>query len=235
MRFGWKAQNKSLAIFAGEAYNVEMGITNDVFPTRVDETPACSQQVNEPNDITRVDVSDAQNQGFNNPLHILADWLEFAIFMRQLAPPEPVPFSPSALRGQQLFGTGADHPGIGCSLCHTPTMVTGPRHETAALQNVPAHLYSDLLIHHMGSGLADNIAQGLAAGDMFRTTPLWGIGQRIFFLHDGRTSDLLAAIRAHASGGTDGYPPSEADAVIQHFNSLTPGDQQAILEFLRSL
>jgi len=78
-------------------------------------------------------------------------------------------------------------------------MVTGPQHETEALQNLEAHLYSDLLIHHMGNGLADNITQGLAEGDMLRTTPLWGIGQRRFFLHDGRTDDLLMAIKAHAS------------------------------------
>ena len=239
-RFGWKAQNKSLTIFAGEAYNVEMGITNDVFPTARDETPACNQGVNEPNDITRTDTSDFRNQAFNNPLHMLPDWLEFAIFMRELAPPEPAPFSPSAQRGQQLFGTGINNPGVGCFLSHTPTMVTGPRHETEALQNIPANLYSDLLIHHMGSGLADNVTQGLAEGDMFRTTPLWGIGQRIFFLHDGRTDDLLAAIAAHASpGDADGrgnkYPPSEAAAVIRRFNALPASDKQAILDFLRSL
>ena len=240
-RFGWKAQNKSLAIFAGEAYNVEMGVTNDVFPNARDETPACNQGVNEPNDITRTDTNDLRNQSFTNPKHILADWLEFAIFMRQLAPPQPVPFSSSALRGQQLFGTGTANPGIGCFLCHTPTMVTGPRHETEALENVQANLLSDLLLHHMGPGLADNVTQGLAGGDMFRTTPLWGIGQRIFFLHDGRTSDLLAAIAAHASGGEDeqedrgSYPPSEANAVIRKFNALPAVDKQAILDFLRSL
>jgi CxxC motif-containing protein (DUF1111 family) len=246
-RFGWKAQNKSLTVFAGEAYNVEMGVTNDVFPNARDETPACNQKTNEPNDITRTDTNDLRNQGFNNPLHILPDWLEFAIFMRQLAPPEPVPFSPGARRGQQLFGTGVDNPGIGCFLCHTPAMMTGPHHETEALQNLEAHLYSDLLIHHMGSNLADNVTQGLAQGDMFRTTPLWGIGQRLFFLHDGRTSDLLAAINAHApSGGPGGdfanfdnrggnYPPSEASAVIRRFNALSGGDKQAILDFLRSL
>jgi hypothetical protein len=249
-RFGWKAQNKSLAIFAGEAYNVEMGVTNDVFPTRTNETPACAKGVNEPNDITRVDTDDTRNQSFTNPLHILPDWLEFAIFMRQLAPPQPVPFSASARRGQQLFGTDATNPGIGCSLCHTPTLVTGSQNDTEALQNVQAHLFSDLLIHHMGRGLADNVTQGLAQGDMFRTTPLWGIGQRLFFLHDGRTSDLLAAIQAHASkhredgqgdggegSGEDGnhYPPSEANAVIHKFNALSSSDQQAILDFLRSL
>ena len=200
-RFGWKAQNKSLAIFAGEAYNVEMGVTNDVFPNSRDETPACNQgsqraERHHPHGHHR-----RAQPGLQQSAAHAADWLEFAIFMRQLAPPEPVPFSASAQRGQQLFGTGANNPGIGCFLCHTPTMVTGPRHETEALQNVPAHLYSDLLIHHMGSGLADNVTQGLAQGDMFRTTPLWGIGQRLFFLHDGRTNDLLAAIEAHASSG----------------------------------
>jgi hypothetical protein len=102
-RFGWKAQNKSLVIFAGEAYNVEMGVTNDLFPTRTNEAPACAQGVDEPNDITRTDDTDYRNQAFNNPLHILPDWLEFASFMRGLAPPQPMPFSPSAQRGQQLF------------------------------------------------------------------------------------------------------------------------------------
>jgi CxxC motif-containing protein (DUF1111 family) len=240
-RFGWKAQNKSLTIFAGEAYNVEMGITNDVFPTRTDETPACDQGVNEPNDITRVDTDDLRNQGFNNPLHILPDWLEFAIFMRALAPPGPVPFSASAQRGQRLFGTDVSNPGVGCFLCHTPMMVTGPQHDTQALQNLQANLYSDLLIHHMGRGLADNVTQGLAQGDMFRTTPLWGIGQRLFFLHDGRTDDLLIAIKAHASNDDedhsdgDSYPSSEATAVIRRFHALSPTDKQAILDFLRSL
>jgi len=241
-RFGWKAQNKSLAIFAGEAYNVEMGVTNDVFPTARDEAPNCAKGMNEPNDITRIDINDLRNQGYSNPLHMLPDWLEFAIFMRQLAPPQPAPFSAGALRGQQLFGTGAGNPGVGCFLCHTPMMMTGPRHETEALQSVQAHLYSDLLIHHMGSGLADNVTQGLAQGDMFRTTPLWGVGQRLFFLHDGRTNDLLAAIAAHASsrgedgrGPDDRYQGSEATAVIGKFNALSGGDKQAILDFLRSL
>jgi di-heme oxidoreductase (putative peroxidase) len=241
-RFGWKAQNKSLVIFAGEAYNVEMGVTSDVFPTSRDETPVCNQQVNEPNDIIRTDTTDIRNQGFTTPLHQIPDWFAFALFMRWLAPPEPVSLSPSGQRGQQLFGTDINNPGIGCFLCHTPSIVTGPRNETEALRSQTAHLYSDLLIHHMGNGLADNITQGLAQGDMFRTTPLWGIGKRIFFLHDGRTSDLLVAIRAHASdqqqpsvNGATGYPPSEADAVIQRFKALPAADKQAILDFLRSL
>src|SRR5206468_1148908 len=107
-------------------------------------------------------------------------------------------------------------PGVGCFACHTPMLMTGPLHDTRALQSLQANLYSDLLIHHMGRGLADNVTQGLAQGDMFRTTPLWGVGQRLFFLHDGRTTNLLTAIQAHASEGREGsgdgagqYPPSE--------------------------
>jgi hypothetical protein len=234
-RFGWKAQNKSLTIFAGEAYNVEVGVTNDQFPQARDETDACNQQKNEFTDITNTD-----NPAFTNPLKAFPDWFEFAIFMRELAPPQPVAFSASALRGQQLFGTSTSNAGIGCFLCHTPSMPTAARNGTAALQNLTANLYSDMLVHHMGPGLADGVTQGVAAGDMFRTTPLWGIGQRIFFLHDGRTSDLLAAIQAHASSsddaGQDGnYPNSEANQVIQKFNALSVADKQAILDFLRSL
>jgi len=84
-------------------------------------------------------------------------------------------------------------------------------------------------IHHMGNGLADNVGQGGAGGDKFRSAPLWGLGQRIFFLHDGRTRNVLTAIRAHSSSG------SEANSVISNFNQLSSSQQQDILNFLRSL
>jgi Di-haem oxidoreductase, putative peroxidase len=243
-RFGWKAQNKSITIFAGEAYNAEMGVTTDLFPQAVDESPACTADKSEPNDITRMDPDDSRNQGFDNPLHIVPDWLMFGIYMRFLDAPKPAPFSANAARGQQLFGTAPSNPGVGCVACHTATMVTPARSETAALQSLTVHAYSDLLIHHMGKGLADDITQGAASGDMFRTTPLWGVGQRMFFLHDGRTSDLLQAIEAHASGAGNCenaqgigqcYPASEANEVIRRFNQLSAADKQAILDFLRAL
>ncbi len=245
-RFGWKAQNKSIMIFAGEAYNVEMGVTNDLFPQATDEAPNCTVNKSEPNDIFRNDPTDERNQGFNNPFHILPDWQMFAIFMRFLDAPQPAPLSESAQRGMQLFGTDVHNPGVGCFACHTPLMMTPPQSETEALQNVEAHLFSDLLIHHMGKGLADDITQGKATGDMFRTTPLWGAGQRRFFLHDGRTSDLLTAIEAHRSAGMDCedgngkgttgcYGPSEANGVIRRFEALSAADKQAILDFLRAL
>ena len=82
------------------------------------------------------------------------------------------------------------------------------------------NLYSDLLIHDMGSGLADGVSQGQAGPSEFRTAPLWGLGQRIFFLHDGRTSDLLVAIQQHQSAGTGTQAPSEANAVVTKFNAV---------------
>jgi CxxC motif-containing protein (DUF1111 family) len=97
------------------------------------------------------------------------------------------------------------------------------------MSNQTAHLWSDLLVHHMGKGLADGITQGAAGPDEFRTAPLWGVGQRGFFLHDGRTTDLVQAIEDHRSLG------SEANKVIEQFNRLKTQDQQDIINFLRSL
>jgi CxxC motif-containing protein (DUF1111 family) len=97
------------------------------------------------------------------------------------------------------------------------------------LSNAPVNAFSDIEIHHMGTGLADNVSQGGAGGDQFRTAPLWGLGQRIFLLHDGRTTSLLRAINDHASNG------SEANTVEQNFDNLSPSQQQDLLNFLRSL
>ena len=230
-RFGWKAQNKSITIFAGEAYNVEMGITNEAFPTATEEDPDCQGASKpEPNDVVRTDSTEIKNQKFDNPLHILPDWQQFQMLMRFTDGPAPDPNpSDSAKRGKTLF---AD---IGCSLCHTPQMQTAPVMNSAVLQNRPVNSYTDLLVHHMGSKLADDISQGQAGPDEFRTTPLWGVGQRIFFMHDGRTSDLLRAIREHFSPVSSQYPASEANGVVRKFNQLSPADKQAILDFLRSL
>ena len=215
-RFGWKAQNKSLVIFAGEAYNVEMGVTNELFPTERDETPACLFNAT-PEDRTTLDAS--------QPTDVASDVLKFAFFLRFLAPPTPAPDTPSIAKGRALFKE------IGCALCHTPALHTG-KAATAALSEKPVPLYSDLLVHGMGPGLADNILQGSAKGDEFRTAPLWGLGQRIFFLHDGRTKDLVEAIRAHASHGDK---LSEANKVIARFRRLKESEKQDILNFLRGL
>ena len=211
-RFGWKAQNKSLELFTGEAYNVEQGVTNEIFQNERDETPGCLFN-GTPEDHTNFDQAGAA---------IVSDVVKFQNFMRFLAPPTPIPDTPSIAHGRQLFGQ------VGCALCHTPTLRTG-KSSSGALSNQNANLYSDLLVHNMGSGLADGIAQGNAAGNEFRTATLWGVGQRIFFLHDGRTTDLLVAIDDHASSG------SEANAVISRFDRLAGSDKQDILNFLRAL
>ena len=98
-----------------------------------------------------------------------------------------------------------------------------------ALSNTEAKLYSDLLVHHMGAGLADDIVQGNAGPDEFRTAPLWGVGQRVFFLHDGRTQDLVETIQQHTSSG------SEANGVVSRYNHLSENEKQDLLNFLRSL
>jgi CxxC motif-containing protein (DUF1111 family) len=87
----------------------------------------------------------------------------------------------------------------------------------------------------MGPGLTDGISQGQAGPTEFRTAPLWGLGQRIFFLHDGRTSDLREAIQAHRSGSFLTFNASEANAVIMNFNALQNSQKQDVLNFLRSL
>lgn len=119
-------------------------------------------------------------------------------------------------------------------MCHTPTLHTG-KSATEALSAKPVDLHSDLLLHHMGPRLADGILQGDAGPDEFRTAPLWGLGKRIFFLHDGRTKDLLEAIQAHASHGDSQFPHSEANDVIAKFTSLPEVQKQDILNFLRGL
>ena len=124
--------------------------------------------------------------------------------------------------------------GIGCAVCHTPSLTTG-RTTVTALSNKRADLFSDLALHAMGPGLADNVLQGAAAGDEFRTAPLWGLGQRLFFLHDGRTTNLVDAIRAHRSKGNRKFGDSEANAVIDRFEKLDGRDAQDLLNFLRSL
>jgi CxxC motif-containing protein (DUF1111 family) len=218
-RFGWKAQNKSLHIFTGEAYNVEMGITNLVFPNERDDTPFCSP-VPSPNDT--FDLSATGTGQFD-------DVTGFASFMRFLAPPARGPIDNTVVEGSNQFVN------IGCAFCHSPTLVTAPSKFGPGLSVQVIHPYSDFALHNMGPGLADHISQGEAAGDEFRTAPLWGLGQRLFFLHDGRETDLLRVIADHASQGNSQFRPSEANRVVENFNALSDRDQQAILNFLRSL
>ena len=226
-RFGWKAQNKSLLMFAGEAYNVEMGISNELFPQERDETLGCLFNAT-PEDTLNFTTPSAPASNANTA--VISDIEAFANFMRMLAPPAPSPGTASTANGRAIFAR------IGCAHCHTPSFTTGrmiasgsSKVPSAALSNQTVNLFSDLLVHHMGRGLADGITQGGAGPDEFRTAPLWGVGQRVFFLHDGRTNNLLEAIEAHKS------KDSEANKVVDHFHGLKARERQDIINFLRSL
>ena len=234
-RFGWKAQNKSLHMFAGEAYNVEMGISNLIFPQDRPLPEEDQQGHGLPANCLNLSGG-GYPEDTNNPslsgAAILDDVSAFADYMRTLAPPPTggVLLNGSAVSPQSIANGKSLFSSIGCATCHnTTTGTTQPSSITGSLSKAPVHAFSDIEIHHMGAGLADNVSQGNAGGDQFRTAPLWGLGQRIFLLHDGRTTDLIGAIQAHQSDG------SEANTVIDNFNSLSDAQIQNLLNFLRSL
>ena len=214
-RFGWKAQNKSLMIFSGEAYNVEMGITNENFPTERDETVIC-QFAPLPNTTPNFDADHRDRH---------ASAIEKFSVLHALP------------RAADAFARHAGRRAIhrkrqGAVQLRRLRVLSHPflqDRQFAALANQTVNLFSDLMIHDMGVGLSDGVSQGSAGPREFRTAPLWGLGQRMFFLHDGRTSDLISAIRAHQSTG------SEANSVVSRFTALSETQKQNLLNFLRSL
>ena len=238
-RFGWKAQNKSLLLFSGEAYNVEQGVTNELFPNERDgeagALPAACKANATPEDDTRFDGSPTSEFSA-----VAGDLVKFELFMRLLAPPRPAcdlaqsgSCSASVVRGSRVFDQ------VYCSACHVRQLKISAASIEAISAQKSAHLYSDLLLHRMGACqpnkdhrprcLADDISQGEARGDEFRTAPLWGVGQRVFFLHDGRARDLPAAILAHKG------PGSEANTVVSYYEKLPTAARQDLIDFLRSL
>jgi CxxC motif-containing protein (DUF1111 family) len=224
-KFGWKAQHHSLTSFAEEAYQTEMGVhAGGSYSRREPLNQACYALYDAAYEDPNFAPSYDQNEG--------SSVFPFTEFMRFLEAPRPVSefagVGPESIRnGRYVFDS------VGCALCHTPALRSGDQSNLPALNERNVPLYSDLLLHHMGAKLADGIVQGRAESDEFRTTPLWGVGQRVFFMHDGRTTDLLIAILDHASDGAGGR--SEANAVIDRFRRLSPLERQDVLNFLRSL
>jgi CxxC motif-containing protein (DUF1111 family) len=235
-RFGWKAQNKSLHIFAGEAYNVEMGISNELFPQ--DRPLPGEDQLETGLNPACLNLSgtgypeDTSNPAASPNSAVLDDVSAFANFMRFLAPPPSgtVTLNGTLVSSSTISAGAALFSSIGCATCHNPSPgTTQVSNFTTSLSKQPVNSYSDIEIHFMGTTLEDNVSQGTAGGDQFRTAPLWGLGQRIFLLHDGRTTNLITAIQDHASHG------SEATFVEEQFFDLNSTQQQEILDFLRSL
>ncbi|HEV3036838.1 MAG TPA: di-heme oxidoredictase family protein, partial [Candidatus Angelobacter sp.] len=281
-RFGWKAQNKSMLLFAGEAANVELGMTNEIFNNEKTVATGCPPNFT-PEDNTHVIIPTGPGAG-DDASQISSNIENFAIFMRLNAVPDQCdfrsgldaqgnakcnPLGPSAANGKAIFGTliptvinGVPQKpkiGIGCVLCHADTFTTNTSN-IGPLSNSPFAPFSDYAIHHMGSNLADGVNQGLAGPDEFRTAPLWGVGQRLFFTHDGHDNNIIQAVLDHESignvcttvnsvsetvtinGQTKNIPSkhtqtcgSEANAVIEKFRTLTISQKQDLINFLRSL
>lgn len=229
MRFGWKAQTKSVRNFDGAAYNVEQGVTSESFPNEkaggASHLEGCLSFNPTPEDATNLSGS-----GQNTVSDVSSDVENFGIAIRLSRPPAPAtaPFGIGTVeitqeeidKGRQAFVS------VGCASCHTPILTTADSSLDPAMSNVQFHPYSDFALHHMGPELADGIVQGQAGPDQFRTAPLWGLGQRLYFLHDGRTDDLADAIEAH--GG-------DAAMVISNFHRLPRYKQLDTVYFLRSL
>ncbi len=209
-RFGWKAQHALLVSFAGDAYVNEIGITNRLFP-----------QENAPNGnaalLAQCDLT-ADPEDTTDPATGKADIDRFADFMRMLAPPPVVALTSTAKAGAEVFVQ------TGCHACHQSTMVTGES-TIAALDHKVVPLFSDLLLHDMGS-LGDGIAQGTATPREMRTAPLWGLRARTVFLHDGRAATVDSAIRQH-----DGEAARARDRYVRSSPTL----QAQLLQFLGSI
>jgi CxxC motif-containing protein (DUF1111 family) len=218
-KFGWKAQNKSLLMFAGEAYNVEQGVSNELFTNERIDTADCQFNATPEDTLNEVAVNNTNFAASN----FSSDIENFAVFMRLIGPPTPAAQSNADVNGDILFQE------VGCVNCHIGhhTTAASPFSNQSFVTYTPL---SDFALHDMGTLLEDQVSQGNANGTQFRTAPLWGVGQRIFLLHDGRTTNLLTAIEDHMSSG------SEATTVIEIFNEdASETQEQEILDFVRSL
>ncbi|HKW65968.1 MAG TPA: di-heme oxidoredictase family protein [Terriglobales bacterium] len=234
-RFGWKDQHASLLSFSGDAYLNEMGITTRLFP---DEVTKLCNTAPEPNDKPEADGLD--------------DLDHFARFIRATKAPArdaTLAATPEAQRGSQLFSK------IGCATCHAPSLTTAPAGSKVdggaftvpeALGGKTFYPYSDYLLHNVGTG--DGIVVPMqehygpriyqtrwrnfsveeyhGARFKIRTAPLWGVRLRSRLMHDGEATTLRDAILRHAG---------EATEVTRRFGKLKPKDQEALLQFLRSL
>ena len=208
-RFGWKAQHATLLAFGADAYRNEMGITNDLFPTELafgisEARMAYCDPFPDPED--RRDPA-TRRRGIDN----------FESFMRLLAPVARAPVDAAATAGERTFAA------IGCASCHVPVLTTGAS-ANPLFDRRPVPLFSDLLLHDVGTG--DGIRQAAAEASEIRTPALWGLRVRRPLLHDGSAATIADAIERHRE---------EADLARRGYERLSPEDRRQLLSFLRSL
>ena len=210
-RFSRKAQVSSLLQQTVEAYHQDIGITTDFLPVE-NVNPQASQATAAADVVGDPELPAAQVQ-------------QVVAYLRMLQPPAPGADTESRRRGEQLFGS------IGCASCHIPEFTAGPS-PIPALEGMPVRLYSDLLLHDMGEGLADNRPDGQATGREWRTAPLWGLrvmrdflNGDAFLLHDGRAESVEEAILLHGGEGL---------AARNAFDALPAADRAALLDFVES-
>jgi CxxC motif-containing protein (DUF1111 family) len=211
-RFGWKAEAPTLLQQLAGAYKEDMGVTNYVFPEE--------SSYGQPQWATRA-------PGDPTPELSDSELNDNVFYIQTVAvPARRNVYNPQVLRGQQVFQNAQ------CASCHNPTMTTSVNVAFPELSNVTLHPYTDMLLHDMGAGLADNRPAFQATGRDWRTPPLWGIGLNQLvtpagqFLHDGRARNLLEAIMWH--GG-------EASAAKESVRNLSASDRAALIAFLQSL
>jgi CxxC motif-containing protein (DUF1111 family) len=202
-RFTYRGGRARVSHQVAAALNNDMGVTTSIFPLLDGDTNSGPIELS--------------GSDFTN-------WVRYVVALgvnarRNLTDPQ-------ALQGQALFGSAS------CWKCHTPTLTTSPYHPMAELRNQVIHPYTDLLLHDMGPGLADNLGEGNASGSQWRTSPLWSIGLTAgisggeAYLHDGRARSLEEAILWH-----DG----EAAASREAFRNMSASDRAALIAFLKSL
>ena len=202
-RFGYKASKARLRHHIASALNTDMGVTTSIYPTIDFKDTAASLEIND------------------SELDLMYRYVALLALMPQRD------FNDSdVIQGKQLF-TQAN-----CVACHVETLQTSDYHPLTELRSQTIHPYADLLLHDMGTGLSDNMGEGLASGSEWRTAPLWNIGYTEYvsyneaYLHDGRARTLEEAILWH--GG-------EAEASKEAFRTMPASDRAKLITFLKSL
>jgi CxxC motif-containing protein (DUF1111 family) len=214
-RFGWKANAPSLMQQTAGAFLGDLGVTSWVF--RENNCPP-----------VQIAIACLNQDPANDPEIIDADMDDFELWLRTLAVPAPRDVdSPQVKQGKNLFSQA------GCSVCHVPELKTAPEYPAfPKLANRTFHAYTDLLLHDMGEGLADERPDYRASGRDWRTTPLWGLGLSetvngsTALLHDGRARNVTEAILWH--GG-------EAEVSREAFRTMPKVDREALVKFVESI